>query len=74
MTTISPKMANFIQTVNNKTMQMKSKSATLKQLETIIGKLSSLNYTIEGNQLQQAIREVAYVRDKLQSNQLTIRK
>lgn len=50
------------------------KAATLKQLETIIGKLSNLNYKIEGNQLQDAIRQVAYVRDKLQSNQITIRK
>lgn len=40
----------------------------------IIGKLSNLNYQIEGNTLQSAIRETAYVRDKLQGNQLKIRK
>lgn len=51
-----------------------SKPSALKSLDAIIGKLSSLNYNIEGNALQQAIREVAHVRDKLQSNQLTIRK
>ena len=51
-----------------------TKQSALKQLETIIGKLSNLNYHIVGNQLQDAIREAAYVRDKLQSNQLEIRK
>jgi hypothetical protein len=51
-----------------------TKQSALNQLETIIGKLSHLNYHIEGNQLQDAIRETAYVRDKLQGNQLTIRK
>lgn len=51
-----------------------SKAALVKQLDTIIGKLSNLNYKIEGNQLQQAIRETANVRDRLQSNQLNVRK
>ena len=51
-----------------------TKQSALKQLETIIGKLSNLNYQIEGNQLQSAIREIAYTRDKLQSNQLKVRK
>lgn len=51
-----------------------SKSSAIKQLETIIGKLSHLNYHIEGNQLQSATREVASVRDRLQSNQLSVRK
>jgi hypothetical protein len=51
-----------------------TKQSALKQLETIIGKLSYLNYNIEGNQLQDAIREAASVRDRLQSNQLTVRK
>ena len=51
-----------------------TKQSALKQLETIIGKLSRLNYHIDGNQLQEAIRESAYVRDKLQSNQVELRK
>jgi hypothetical protein len=51
-----------------------TKTSVIKQLETIIGKLSNLNYHIEGNQLQEAIRETSYCRDKVQSNQLTIRK
>jgi len=51
-----------------------TKQSALKQLETVIGKLSQLNYHIEGNSLQSAIREVAYTRDKLESNQLSIRK
>lgn len=51
-----------------------SKQQILKSLESLIGKLSNLNYKIEGNQLQDAIRETAYVRDKLQTGQLTIRK
>jgi hypothetical protein len=51
-----------------------TKQSAIKQLETIIGKLSHLNYHIEGNQLQEAIRETAYVRDRVQSNQLDIRK
>lgn len=50
-----------------------TKQSALKQLETIIGKLSRLNYHIEGNQLQEAIRATAYTRDKLQSNQLKLR-
>lgn len=49
-------------------------SAAIKQLETVIGKLSNLNYHIEGNQLQTAIREVASVRDRLQSKQLKVKK
>lgn len=36
--------------------------SALKSLETVIGKLSHLNYHIDGNQLQTAIREVARVR------------
>ena len=51
-----------------------TKQSALKQLETIIGKLSNLNYHIEGNQLQDAVREVAHVRDRLQSNDLEVRK
>lgn len=51
-----------------------TKQSALNQLETIIGKLSHLNYHIDGNQLQEAIRETAYTRDKLQSNQLSMRK
>lgn len=51
-----------------------TKQSALKQLETIIGKLSHLNYQIEGNQLQTAIRETANVRNKVESNQLKIRK
>lgn len=51
-----------------------TKQAALKSLESIIGKLSNLNYHIEGNPLQEAIREVAYARDKLQSNQIEVRK
>lgn len=51
-----------------------TKQAALKQLETIIGKLGNLNYHIEGNQLQTALREVAYTRDKLESNQIKVKK
>lgn len=51
-----------------------SKQQALKSLESIIGKLSHLNYKIEGNQLQTAIREVAHVRDRVQKGDLEIRK
>lgn len=49
-------------------------ASAIKQLETCIGKLSYLNYHIPGNQLQTAIREIAYVRDRLESKQLTVKK
>lgn len=45
-----------------------TKSSALKQLETIIGKLGHLNYHIEGNALQEAIRQTANVRNRLESN------
>jgi hypothetical protein len=51
-----------------------SKSSIIKQLDTVIGKLCHLNYKIEGNQLQTAIREVSYTKEKLQSNNLKVRK
>lgn len=47
---------------------------TIRQLETIIGKLSKLNYAIIGNQLQEAIRETAHVRDRVRAHELDIRK
>lgn len=50
------------------------KTATVKQLENIIGKLSNLNYRIEGNVLRTAIREVARIRDKVISGELKMRK
>lgn len=46
----------------------------IQQLETTIGKLSKLNYVIVGNQLQEAIREVANVRDRVRAHELNIRK
>lgn len=48
--------------------------SAIKQLETVIGKLSHLNFHIEGNQLQTAIREVANIRDRLQSKDLKVKK
>lgn len=51
-----------------------TKQSALKQLETIIGKLSHLNYHIEGNNLEDAIKEVAYTRDNLRSNKIEVRK
>jgi hypothetical protein len=51
-----------------------TKSSALKQLDTIIGKLSHLNYHIQGNTLQSAIRDTAYARNLLQSSQVKIRK
>jgi hypothetical protein len=45
-----------------------------KMLETVIGKLSHLNYNIQGNQLQEAIREVADVLNRLKTGELKIRK
>lgn len=51
-----------------------TKKSALNQLETIISKLSKLNYHIDGNQLQQAIREADYVRNKLQGGLLDIKK
>jgi hypothetical protein len=50
------------------------KQSIVNQLETVIGRLSNLNYKIEGNQLQTAIREVAYVKDRLINDDLSIRK
>jgi len=50
------------------------KQAVINQLETVIGKLSNLNYKIEGNQLQEIIREVARVRDRVAGNDLSLRK
>lgn len=43
-----------------------TKQSTINQLETVIGKLSNLNYVIEGNRLQEAIRMVAKVRDNIE--------
>jgi len=51
-----------------------SKQQAIKSLETIIGRLSNLNYRIDGNALQEAIREVAHARDKLQSGDIEMRK
>lgn len=52
-----------------------TKTTALNQLETIIGKLSNLAYHIDGStDLQEAIRKVANVRDKLESGQNKIRK
>jgi hypothetical protein len=51
-----------------------TKSAALKKLEVVMGKLDHLNWHIEGNKLGDAMREVAHVRDGLQNNQLTVRK
>jgi len=42
-----------------------NKSSALKQLDTIVGKLMKLNYNIEGSPLNEAIKEVAHVREKL---------
>ena len=50
-----------------------SKQSALKSLESIIGKLSSLNGQIQGNQLQTAIREVANVRDRVENGQLKVK-
>lgn len=49
-----------------------TKQAAIKSLETVIGKLIHLNGNIQGNQLQEAIREVAHIRDRLQSNDLSV--
>jgi len=51
-----------------------TKQQVIKSLESVIGKLVDLNYKIDGNELQTAMREVAYVRDKLQTNKIKIRK
>jgi hypothetical protein len=51
-----------------------SKQKTIKSLDSVIGRLIHIGSKLEGNQLQEAIREVAYVRDKLQSGQIDIRK
>lgn len=49
------------------------KSAAIKSLQSVIGKLSNLNYHIDGNQLQTAIREVASVISKLETKQLKMK-
>jgi hypothetical protein len=46
------------------------KAKTIKSLETIIGRLIHLNAVIPGNQLQEAIREVAHIRDRVQSGDI----
>lgn len=46
----------------------------VKSLESIIGRLTHLNANIEGNQLQEAIREVARVRDRVMVRDLKIKK
>lgn len=53
-----------------------TRTAAIKQLETVIGKLTHIGYNIQGNshQLQEAIRNVARVRDLLQSKQITTKK
>jgi hypothetical protein len=51
-------------------MSKLSKSAALKKLETVMSKLTQLNFQIQGNHLHDAIREVAYVRDKVQSGDI----
>ena len=42
-----------------------TKQSALNSLDTVIGKLSHLNCNIEGNLLENAIKQVAYVRGKL---------
>jgi len=51
-----------------------SKQQAVKSLESIIARLSSLNYKIEGNELHDAIGQVAYVRDKVRSGEMELRK
>lgn len=50
------------------------KQTTIKSLESILSKLIHLNSKIEGNQLQSAIREIAYVRDMIIRNELEVKK
>lgn len=50
-----------------------TKQQAIKSLESIISKLIHLNAKIEGNQLQDAINKVAYVRDKAEQGQLKIK-
>jgi hypothetical protein len=51
-----------------------TKQSALKSLDTVIGKLMHLQYHIDGStSLQEAIREVAYVRDKLLSGHNTMK-
>jgi hypothetical protein len=51
-------------------MSKLSKNAALKQLETVMSKLTRLNFKISGNHLGDAIKEVAYLRDKIQSGEI----
>lgn len=49
-------------------------ASAIKQLETIISKLMYLNFEIEGNTLQSAIRDVSTIRDGLESKRLSVRR
>jgi hypothetical protein len=51
-----------------------TKQSAIKQLETIIGKLSKINFHIEDSSLGDAINEVAYTRNKLREGKIEVRK
>lgn len=51
-----------------------TKQSVIKSIDSIIGKLVHLNANIEGNQLQQSIREIARIRDRLMVKDLKVKK
>jgi len=50
-----------------------TQSSIVKQLDKVIGKLSNINYNIEGNVLGDAINAVAYVRSNVAGKQYKIK-
>lgn len=53
---------------------MATKLSLAKSLDSIIGRLMDINFKLEGNQLQDAMRSVAYVKDRLESGDIEIKK
>lgn len=51
-----------------------TKQQAVKQLDTVIGKLIYISSNIQGNAFQTAIREVTFIRYRVESEQLTIKK
>lgn len=58
--------------VNN--YDMATKTTLINSLDSIIGRLIDINFKLEGNQLQEAIREIAHVKERVEKNEIEIKK
>lgn len=53
---------------------MATKTSIINSLDRIIGRLVDINFKLEGNQLQDAIREVAHIKENIERNYIEIKK